>query len=453
MTRRITLAILITCWLVLLAGGSAAYFAIRGTLLEELDATLVLRASSLPEVLGVADGTQHTLPAGDRYIIKNASGRTLARPGTQPALLRPVEVRGKRFASLGDGMRVRSVTVSVPDSAGAGELTVVYSRPTERYDRLTDRLSFIFISVGLTAGVLTAVVARAVARSALRPLTAAADTVASIDDHSLDRRLDVGPLPTELRPMAERLNQMLGRLEVGLSQRRQFMADAAHELRTPVAALLTSMEVALRRPRDAAALTEVMQQCVGDVRVLRRLVGGLLEQFRADASMAASSVQTVNVSEILDLCVDSMATAARQKDITIMKAYAQGLQFTTHPQQLRSIVSNLLDNALEYNVPGGSVELSCNVESDALTIVVRDTGRGVAADLVPHLFEPFFRGSHNGDAQHDHCGLGLYLVKSHTEALGGEYGVRSEEGTGSAFRIRLPNGVVKTKLRKDAASH
>jgi signal transduction histidine kinase len=437
-TRRITLAILLTCWLVLLAGGSIAYVAIRGAILKELDASLVLRASSLPEVLGVAHGTEQTLPAGDRYIIKNALGQTLARPGTQPSMLRPVEVRGKRFATLADGMRVRSVTLVVPEFAGVGEMTVVYSSSAERYDRLIARLSFIFITVGIAAGLLTAGAARVVARSALRPLTAAVSTVTSIDDNSLDRRVDVGPLPIELRPMAEHLNQMLSRLEQGLQQRKQFMADAAHELRTPVAALLTSMEVALRRPRDATALTEVVRECVGDVRVLRRLVEGLLEQFRADAGKSAAAVQLIDVSAVLDLCVDSVRTSARQKNVTIEAKYASDLQFVTRPQQLRSIVSNLLGNALEYNIPAGSVQLSCSIDDRALTITVRDTGKGIAADLLPHVFEPFSRGSDGVNSEAGHCGLGLYLVKSHAEALGGTCIVRSMEGNGSEFQIRLP---------------
>lgn len=447
MTRRIALAILLTCWLVLLTGGTAAYFAVRQSLLDELDASLVRRASLLPEVAGAASsngGAGYAVPAGDRYVVRNHRGQTVANSGMRTPASGPAAVRSAHFATLADGSRVRSVTIAFAANQEdrGGEMLVVYSTPADRYDQLIGRLWLTFVSVALAAGLLTAGVALAVARAALRPLTAAANTVASIDDRSLDRRLDVAALPAELHPMAERLNQMLARLEQGLHQRKQFMADAAHELRTPVSALMTSMEVALRRPREAQALTGVMQDCVGEVRVLRRLVDALLEQFRADAQ-AASAAQTVDVSAIFDLCIDAVASAAKHKGVEITRSYPSDLRIVTEPQRLRSIVSNLLDNALAYNVPGGSVILRCAVEGNALSITVRDTGRGIRADLLPHVFDPFFRGSDGHSLQDDngHCGLGLYLVKSHTEALGGTCTVSSEPGAGSEFQVRLPVGI------------
>jgi two-component system sensor histidine kinase BaeS len=99
----------------------------------------------------------------------------------------------------------------------------------------------------------------------------------------------------------------------------------------------------------------------------------------------------------------------------------------------------LLDNALEYNGPGGRVELSCELSGDEMTLAVRDTGLGIRADVLPHVFEPFFRGDDARAAEGGgHCGLGLYLVKSHVDALGGTCAVRSTRGSGSEFTIRLP---------------
>jgi signal transduction histidine kinase len=437
------MAILLTCWLVLLIGGAGTYVAIRRAVLENLDASLVLRASSLPEVLGVnpsaAKGEQLMLPPGDRYIVKDAVGHTLARPGLDATEPRRAEVRGARFATLADGTRVRSVTLAFPSATpGGGEMTVVYSRSAEHFDQLLSRMWLVFAVAGPACGLLTALVAMGVSRRALRPLTAAAATITSIDERTLDRRLEPKSLPPELRPMAERLNQMLTRLEDGLRQRKQFMADAAHELRTPVSAMLTSMEVAMRRPtRDVASLTQTMNDCIGDARILRRLVTALLEQFKTDAT-ASSTPQEVDVSAVLDLCADSLESSARQNQVALRRMYAAGLRFHTQPERFRSIAANLMDNALEYNVPNGWVEVTCELGNNGLTLTVSDSGKGISETRLPHVFEPFYHGEKDRPVESGHCGLGLFLVKSHVDALGGILEVRSTPGTGSTFTTRLP---------------
>jgi two-component system heavy metal sensor histidine kinase CusS len=154
----------------------------------------------------------------------------------------------------------------------------------------------------------------------LRPLNGVADTITAIDERSLDRRIDVGRLPPELRPMAERLNQMLARLEQGARRQETFMADAAHELRTPVTALMTSLEVALRRPRDASALREVLEECLADVRVLRRLIEALLDQFRSQAAGQTVASARVDVSALLDLCVSSAVSFGRHKGVDVTRS-------------------------------------------------------------------------------------------------------------------------------------
>jgi signal transduction histidine kinase len=437
------MAILLTCWLILLIGGAATYVGIRRAVLEDLDASLVLRASSLPEVLGVnADaprGEQVMLPRGDRYIVKDARGHTVARPGLDGAeTTRRAELRGARFATLADGTRVRSVTLAFPAAtAGGGEMTVVYSRSAEGFDHLLARLWLVFAIAGPACGMLTALVAMGVARRALRPITVAAATITSIDERTLDRRLEPKTLPPELRPMAERLNQMLTRLEDGLRQRKQFMADAAHELRTPVSAMLTSLEVAVRRPaRDVESLTQTMKDCIADARVLRRLVAALLEQFKTDA--AAASTQEVDVSAILDLCADSLESSARLNQVTLRRLYPADLRFNTQPDRFRSVAANLMDNALEYNVPNGWVEVTCDLGENGLTLTVSDSGRGISEARLPHVFEPFYHGEKDRPVESGHCGLGLFLVKSHVDVLGGTLTVKSTPGSGSTFTARLP---------------
>ena len=227
----------------------------------------------------------------------------------------------------------------------------------------------------------------------LRPLHDASDVIGAIDERELDRRIDAASLPPELRPVAAQFNGMLERLEHAFAQRKQFLADASHELRTPVAALVTTIEVALRRRRGADELERTLESCLTDARHLKRLVHVLMDHARGEASAAAQveRPEPLDVVELLTECADIAATLGTVKDVRIERAFAAPLPVVTQPQRLRSVVMNLLSNAVEYNRPGGVVSVAARVEAGTLYITVRDTGRGIAAEHVPHLFEPFYR--------------------------------------------------------------
>jgi signal transduction histidine kinase len=438
-TRRIAVAILLTSWAILLLGGAASYALIRGVLLAELDDSLVLRASSLPEVMGVRQGaTAPAVPAGDRYVIKNHLGQTLARPPAEAAGGREARVASKSFATLADGTRTRTVAVAFPAAGAAPALTVIYGGSAARYDQLLTRMAWVLVGLVGGAGVIVAAVAVWVARVAMRPLRSAAATLATMDDRTLDRRLDVAALPPEMRPVGERMNQLLARLEAGMRERKRFLVDAAHELRTPVAALTTTMEVALRRPREVPALVRTLNDCLGDARLLRRLVEALLDQFRLDATPGPAAVSDVDVSALLDLCADTVESGARLKGVTVVRAYGAGVRFVTQPERLRSVVSNLLSNGVEYNRAGGEVRLGCEVGDGGLRVTVSDDGPGILEEDRAHVFEPFYRARAVTPAADGHAGLGLYLVKSHVEALGGACRLDSELGRGTRFVIELP---------------
>jgi len=450
MTRRIVAAILLTVWAIVIAGGVTAYFVTRSVLLAELDALLVERAMAVPEVQGRAARQAEQPHAGeDRYVVK-AVGRIVAssaRAGGQP----PVpEVA--TFSRPADGRKLRTVTLTLPASGtvegvpAGTPVTVVYSGSAGHLDRVLNRLALTLAVCGLLAGAAAAAVAVAVARAALRPLHEAAATVGDIDEARLDRRIDEPSLPTELRPVAARLNGMLARLEQAFALRKRFLADASHELRTPVAALVTAMEVSLRKRREAPELRRTIEACLGEARYLRRLVTTLLEHARGEAAASgagAAATEVFDAAELLSVCADAAEGLAGERGVCISRSFAGPLTVRTQPDRLRGIVSNLLSNAVEYNRPGGEVALSARLEPGGLHLSVRDTGPGIDAEHVPHLFEPFYRaeagrsGPRGGDAPH--LGLGLFIVQSHLKALGGRCKVESEKGVGTTVHVTLPD--------------
>jgi heavy metal sensor kinase len=468
MTRRIALAILLTVWAILVAGCATAYLTMRSVLIDQLDRSLKAKASSLPELTRFAgaggatsgdgeDGAPPaavrnapvpanaaTTPRGDRYVIKNAAGQTISPPagGLSDS---DVTILSASFATLQDGTRLRNLTLraAVPGADGTPvPLTISYQSSAVVLDQLLDRLALSFTLFGLAAGLIAALVALKVSRAALKPLHATADVIGTIDSNHLHRRIEAAQLPPELVPMASRLNEMLERIEHAYAQRHQFLADASHELRTPVAALVTTAEVSLRHPRDAQSYRAALESCLADARLLRRLVERLMEQCRADTLSHDETPEEIDLTPLLDQCADQAAAIAGERDVTVVRDIPASVRVTTQPQRLRSVVINLLANAVEYNRPGGRVELSAAVEADTLRLAVRDTGPGIAPEHLPHLFEPFYRADKARSGESGHLGLGLSLVQSHIQALRGEIRVESTPGAGTTFYVQLP--VVKT---------
>jgi signal transduction histidine kinase len=428
---------LLTLWVMLVAGGGIAYFYTRSLLLADFDQTIIDRASSL---WAMQEGTVRDMSVRfpeDRFIIENQRGQILSRPAVKlPAPTKPAVI-DRAFSTLAEGDRIRSITLRMPAAAGAGPLTMVYSRPTESMDRILQRLALALAASGVAAGVLATYISVRVARAALRPLRETADVIGSIDDTHLDRRIAPTALPVELQPMAQRLNAMLDRLEQAFAQRKQFLADASHELRTPIAALLTTIEVAMRRQQSEAELRSTISNCLGDARTLRHLVESLMQQARSENFHYEEPRESVDLRVILDEVVHVARQLAIAQRIQVFCRCDGPAAFSTQPNRLRSVLRNILNNAVEHNRPGGTVEVETSTTAEELTIVIRDSGFGISPEHLPHLFEPFYRvDKARQDGQH--LGLGLFLVQSHLRALGGNCQVQSTVGVGTVFRLRLP---------------
>ncbi len=313
----------------------------------------------------------------------------------------------------------------------------MYSRPAEAFDRLIAYLIAVLSSVGTFCALATGWVALKVSRAALRPITKTADVISAIDEQNLSRRIESHQLPVELVPMTNRLNEMLERLERVFTQRKQFLADAAHELRTPTAALLTTLEVALRRPRDQKALHESMESALTDARLLRRLVDKLMEHARSD-HIERSRIEEVDVAALLQDCIRTVEPMAKEKHITITREFTEDLCVLTQRDRVQSIVLNLLTNAIEYNRESGEVELRAELGERDLEITVRDTGPGIPANHLPHIFEPFYRADRQKLGGSEHLGLGLFLVRSHVQALRGKCRIENTSDAGTEIVVSIP---------------
>lgn len=436
MTRRLTITILLTVWAMLIAGGVVAYAVTRAVLLDYFDQSLLAYAASVPGLVHDAGSAPALSPiGGDRFLVRDDLNRTVARAGNDREL--EPKLVSATF-SYAQGERLRTVEVKA-FADNRKPVTVIYTRSAVAFDERMDHLAVAFAIFGAVAGLLTAAVAWWVSRAALRPLKQTVRQIQAIDERRLDSRVDATALPPEMRPMAQQLNDLLARLEAAFAARQRFLADASHELRTPLAAVIMTMEVSLRHPRDAAAYRATIENCLSDANQLRRLVERMMEQVRSQNLSHDEPAVEIDLPELLNQIVRTMHPLAVARGLELQSNIPSGVKCVTLPGRLRSGVTNLLSNAIEYNKPNGKVELACVVDADRGQIAIRvsDTGIGIAPEHVEHVFEPFFRADKARNQEQGHLGLGLSLVKAHTQALGGTCTVQSTPGEGTTFTIEF----------------
>jgi heavy metal sensor kinase len=278
-------------------------------------------------------------------------------------------------------------------------------------------------------------------RLGLMPLRRLSEAVSRVSPRDFHLPVDEGRLPGELRPIAERLAETLGQLARAFAREKQATADMSHELRTPLAALLATTELALRKPRGAEDYREFLAECRRSAKQMNEVVERLLALARLDAGVDRLRVQAV----------DAAMLAEQAAAVVRPLAAARGLRLDVHlpddpgaarlaadPDKVREVLTNLLHNAIQYNQPGGSIDLAVRRDNGALVLEVCDTGIGIAAAAREHIFERFWRADPSRGQDGLHAGLGLAIVKEYVDLMGGAITVDSAEGKGSTFRIRLP---------------
>lgn len=254
------------------------------------------------------------------------------------------------------------------------------------------------------------------------------------------RRLFVPADDAELAALAASFNQLLDRLEGAHVTQQRFTADASHELRTPLTVLRGEIEVALRRPRSAEEYREVLISNKEEIERLSRLTENMLALAHVDVGEAITQRELVNVSELCASVVGKLQTMAAEKRIALHHEDASEGPLSVNGDRLalERVMLNLIENAVRYTPGGESVTVRVSKLPPWIEIEVIDTGGGIAAEHLPHLFERFYRVDKARSRAHGGSGLGLSIVKALVEAHGGGVSVRSEVGKGSVFTVRLP---------------
>jgi heavy metal sensor kinase len=312
----------------------------------------------------------------------------------------------------------------------------------ETQDSLRDLRRWLW-GISLAVFAATALGTFGLVRLGLLPLRRLSYAVSQVSAKDFRLPLDGQPLPLELRPIANRLTNTLDLLKRAFAREKQAAADISHELRTPLAALLTTTEFGLRKPRSVDHYRELLSDIHASAQQMNQIVERLLTLARLDAGVDRLRMQAVDVAALAQQCADVIRPLAEARGLKLSvedgSTGGDGSgSMQTDPDKLREIVSNLLHNAIQYNRPGGVVDLRVERRNGTLQVEVQDTGIGIAAEARERIFERFYRADPSRGGDDLHAGLGLAIVKEYIDLMGGSIGVESTPGQGSTFRVLLP---------------
>ena len=299
------------------------------------------------------------------------------------------------------------------------------------------RLALWLTAAGATVLLLGLVGGWWVATRAIRPIDAISATAVRIADGDLSQRISAADTESELGRLAGVLNSTFARLEAAFDQQARFTSDASHELRTPVSVILTQTQTALSRERSSGEYQEALEACQRAARRMKALTESLLELARLDAGQKPIKRERFDLAVVVRDCVELLRPLAAERGIQI-HCDVPPMECLGDAERIGQVVTNLLTNAIHFNRDQGEVRLSARAEHGGVLLTVADTGQGIPAEDIPHLFERFYRVDKSRSRIQGRNGLGLAICKAIVDAHGGTIDVTSQAGVGTTFTVRLP---------------
>ena len=272
----------------------------------------------------------------------------------------------------------------------------------------------------------------------LSPIQKLSVAVSQVSEKDFRLPVERGELSHELAPIHARLTQTLDQLRLAFAREKEAVADISHELRTPIASLLATIDVALRKPRTPEQYRLALDECRGITRQLGQLVERIMTLANLDAGNARTTTARADAADVTESCAAVVRPIAANIGLTLTTDTEGPLELDTDPDKLREVLINLLHNAVEYNKPNGTIELTGRRENGRVVLEVRDTGIGMTPEVRARIFERFYRADASRTATGVHAGLGLAIVKEYVERLNGTIEVESEPGVGTTFRVAFP---------------
>ncbi len=363
---------------------------------------------------------KHVVATPDGEISQQLTNLAL-QPGTPVTL--PIPDKRPRLRVLATPPNAQGLSLILAISLAGTETTLA------EFDRWVAGGAFAFLVLAVAGG-------RLLSAQALRPVAESIAAARRLDPGDLSERLPRTDSGDELDELAATINGLLDRLAAYHSQIIRFTADASHELRSPLAAMRASVEVALQQPRTANDYREVLVSLGEQCERLTALVNGLLLLARVDANQVHVQHEPVNLSALAEEAAEMYEPLAEEREIRFRWQCGAGVTVLGDPQRLRQLVTNLIDNAIKFTPAGGSVSMSIHQIGQACELTVDDTGIGIPTEHVAHIFDRFYQADPSRSSTG--TGLGLSICQWIAASHGGSIDATSTEASGSTFKVQLP---------------
>jgi len=458
--KRVGLLAGITVGVAILMASIVCYWVVRGQLRGEVDNELRAQAAAIQQ--GDFHSLAQQLPGlpasagGPAPYMQGVRADGTEIPG-QGGLMLPDTTHAAQVAAGGAGPYLTDVNVGenhlrvivfAPGLLSDGQpVALQLARPLNGVDRILSHLRLVLALVCLGGVALAAALSRMAARRVLAPLAEVAGTAQHISEtEDLSSRIqvraddEVGQLASRFNAMIERLQRSRAELDESVRAQRQLVADASHELRTPITSLRTNVEVLLESDRlNEEDRRRLLSDMVEQSEELTALIGDLIELARGD--LPVTTAEDMRLDRIVE---ESVGRARRDFPQVHFETSLAPVIVEGVPERLGRAVNNLLDNAARNSPPGAPIE----VVVDADGVRVRDHGRGVDDADLPYVFDRFYRGASARSSQGS--GLGLAIVRQAALQHGGSVSAANDPGGGAVFTMRLPTSAAEDEPQDEA---
>ena len=433
--RRLTVVLLAGLAVVLTAAVAGSYTVTRHHVLAEFDYALLAKARALtalpePNREGISlNFTEDPLPEfqpgpkPEYFQVWLADGSPISKSPSFGETNLPFRIEAGHAphyhdVRLPEGRRGRAVYLGLladgEDPQAKPAFWLAFARDRVRLDRALSGLLLGLILAGLLLMVFVSALVRLTVRHSLHPIRKLTSHVTGIGAENLNRRFPAASLPTELRPVGEQLNRLMSRLQSAFERERRFSANAAHELLTPIAELHALAEVSLQNPEDAEHSLARDSLEIADQ--MQCLVDNLLALTRAHSGQAQVHAERVDLSALVSEALEIARGKLHAKSIQWQSSLDPDVVTSTDPALMKSILTNLVENAAEYTPASGRMVCRLSKSRDDWSFVLRNTNPGLDEDDLEQLFEPLWRKD-AARTNRWHAGIGLSLVKALAERL------------------------------------
>ncbi len=336
---------------------------------------------------------------------------------------------------------LREIIFPFPGKEGRGETLYIQCAEDirEQKDLLQDYQEVLF-SVVASILILSAFGGFLISRKALAPIQSISETMGRISEINLSERITGENIPRELGTLAASFNRTLERLEGSFQRQKQFAADASHELRTPLAVILSQGEVTLRKDREGEEYRDALRTIVGAARVMSEIIEKLLSAARLGTEGLEPLREDIALYSVIRESLDLVQPLAAPRNIRITMAVPGPLSIRGDRVRLKELFTNLLDNAVKYNVPAGKIDISGRRTGDGVQIDIRDTGIGIPEAELGRVFDRFYRVDKSRSRDSGGAGLGLSICREIIKQHGGRIELKSAGGAGVMASVYLPVG-------------